>query len=129
MRNLVPTAFCLAALAGTASAQEAMSTAGASGSPPAAEVARQIDAWIAASPAAEENLSVPGRIPRPRDGRVHGQVELGIGTGGYRSGAITAIAPIGDSGSLMLHFSQSKNDYRHWLDGYDLNGRRLAPMR
>lgn len=129
MRSLALTAalFCVAATG--ASAQEAMSTAGASGNPPAAETARQIDAWIAASPGArDEEQSVVNSFGRPRDGRIHGQVELGVGTGGYRSGSITTVAPIGDSGTLMLHFGQSKNDYRYWMDGYRLrDGRPLLP--
>ncbi|WP_374658058.1 hypothetical protein [Phenylobacterium sp.] len=129
MRSLALTIVCFFVGATGALAQEAMSTAGASGNPPTAETARQIDAWIAGSPAVrDQEEGVLSGFGRPRDGRIHGQVELGVGTGGYRSGSITTVAPIGDSGTLMLHFGQSKNDYRYWMDGYRLrDGRPLLP--
>lgn len=124
MRSVLMAAS-LAVLAGTAQAQEAMSTAGASGSPPAAETARQIEDWIAASPAAREPEE--GVLAQPRDRKIHGEVGVGAGTGGYRSGYVTTIMPIGDSGSLMLHYGQSKNDY--WVDDYRLRGGPPAPRQ
>lgn len=64
--------------------------------------------------------------PEPR--RMHGQVSAGIGTGGYRDFAADVSLPIGESGTLNLSVSQTKNapwaypyGYgagRHGLDGY-----------
>ena len=131
MRSVLLAASVLIAAqsgAGPAAAQEAMATAGASGNPPASETARQIDEWIASSPAArEQEEGVLAGLVAPRERRIHGEVELGIGTGGYRSGSITTVMPLGDNGSLMLHYGQSKNDYRYWMDGYRLHGGPLAP--
>ena len=126
MRSLALSAV-LACLAGGAAAQEAMSTAGASGSPPAAETARQIEDWIAASPVMPEEDVLQG-LARPRDGAIHGQIELGVGTGGYRSAALTTVMPLGERGTLMLSYGQSQNDYRHWARGYRLrDGQPLMP--
>lgn len=126
MRSLAVSAV-LACLAGSAAAQEAMSTAGASGSPPAAETARQIEDWIASSPVMPEEDVLQG-LARPRDGAIHGQIELGVGTGGYRSAALTTVMPLGERGTLMLSYGQSQNDYRHWARGYRLrDGQPLMP--
>ena len=126
MRSLALAAV-LASLAGGTVAQEAMGTAGASGSPPGAETAQQIEDWIAASPAPSDEDGLEGAI-RPRDGRIHGQIELGVGTGGYRSGALTTVMPLGERGTLMLSYGQSENDYRHWARGYRLrDGQPLMP--
>ena len=76
MRSLAVSAV-LACLAGSAAAQEAMSTAGASGSPPAAETARQIEDWIAASPVMPEEDVLQG-LARPRDGALVQQCGAGL---------------------------------------------------
>ena len=103
--------------AGAAQAQEAMGTAGASGTPPDNETSRQISDWIAASPAArEQEQSVLSGLTGP-DRQIHGEIGLAIGTNGYRSGYITSIMPLGDSGSLMLSLGQEKNGYYRY--GYD----------
>ncbi len=34
----------------------------------------------------------------PRDRRIHGEVSVGVGTGGYREGEVSAEGPIGDTG-------------------------------
>jgi len=113
----------LLSLAGAAQAQEAMSTAGASGTPPSADTAQQIEQWLADSPAVrpQEDGAVFGLV-EPRDRRIHGEVGLAVGTGGYRSGYITSVMPIGETGVLALTLGQEKNGYRHWADGQRMRG-------
>ncbi len=110
MRRLAILTAALA-LAGGAQAEEAISTAGAAGAPPAAtDTAGQIDDWIASSPAArEEGEGVLADGPRER--KIHGEVGMAIGTGGYRSAYITSVMPIGETGTLALSLGQTKNGY------------------
>ena len=49
--------------------------------------------------------------PRPRDGRIHGEIGVGIGTGGYRSFSGVAEVPLGDSASALLAFETGQYDY------------------
>lgn len=76
--------------------------------------AEQIDAFNRSSPAAtaasEEGLT--GMVLDDR--KVHGEVSLGIGTGGYRSVYARTDLPVGETGRLSIAIAQSKNDY-----GYD----------
>lgn len=112
MRSLANLAAALA-LAGSAQAEEAISTAGAAGAPPpATDTARQIEDWIASSPAAREGEDgVLADLVGPRDRKIHGEVGVAIGTGGYRSAYITSVMPIGETGTLALSVGQSKNGY------------------
>jgi len=103
------------ALASAAHAQEAMSTAGASGSPPTDETARLIERWLADSPAARapEDGALTGLVEEP-DRKIHGEVGVAIGTGGYRSGYITTVMPVGETGTLALTLGQEKNGFRRY---------------
>ncbi len=49
-------------------------------------------------------------LPRPRDGRVHGEVGVGIGTSGYREvyGAIGV--PLGETGNAQFAFDVGQFD-------------------
>lgn len=117
MRILAFLAMTILLAAGAAQAQEAMSTAGASGAPPANETSRQISDWIAASPTArEQEQGVLSGLTGP-DRQIHGEIGLAVGTNGYRSGYVTSVMPLGDSGSLMLSLGQEKNGYYRY--GYD----------
>ena len=44
------------------------------------------------------------------DRKVHGEVSLGVGTGGYRDYAAGVSLPIGESGRLDISVRQSEND-------------------
>lgn len=140
-RSILAAAAVLALTTGAAHAQEAMSTAGATGvapseidlaaaepapvatraAPPAEtlDTAQQIERWLAESPAAtttpEEALGDGVRLPRER--RIHGEVGVAVGTGGYRSGYITSVMPLGENGTLALTFGQEKNGYRQYWGG------------
>ena len=139
-RTLLTACAALALIAGVAQAQEAMSTAGATGiapseinlaaaepaapavsAPPAEtlDTAEQIKRWLADSPAAATPEEAYGEGVRlPRDRQIHGEVGVAVGTGGYRSGYITSVMPIGETGTLALTIGQEKNGYRpYWGAG------------
>lgn len=103
---------------GPALADEAIRTAGAGSAPPSTDAtttAAQIEHWIASSPATvdEEDEARPGD---PREARkIHGEVGVSVGTGGYRSGYVITHIPVGENGSATIAFG--KTDY----------GRRFAP--
>lgn len=39
--------------------------------------------------------------------KIHGEVSVGVGTGGYRSGAVSAVIPIGEDSTLALSFRKT----------------------
>ena len=55
-------------------------------------------------------LSIDG--DGPPDGRIHGEVGVAIGTGGYRSTYGTAVVPLGDSGAAAFSFESDRTRYR-----------------
>lgn len=136
-RTLLAASAALAFAAGVAQAQEAMSTAGATGiapseinlaaaepaapavtAPPAEtlDTAEQIKRWLADSPAAGPEEAYGDGVRLGRDRQIHGEVGVAVGTGGYRSGYITSVMPIGETGTLALTFGQEKNGYRSYWD-------------
>lgn len=58
--------------------------------------------------AAKRNINAPSlddqRVP---DGRIHGEIGFGIGTGGYSSVFGTAIVPLGDDGVAAFSFDRT----------------------
>ncbi|RAK67420.1 hypothetical protein [Phenylobacterium kunshanense] len=112
------TAFALAAifLASPALAEEPPV---ATATPDAAtSVADQIDAYLRSSPVLEvEPLGeVAGVVPadgRRDDGRIHGEVSVGVGTGGYRSVYVRTDMPLGETGRLSLAFGEARHG-RAW---------------
>jgi len=128
-RRVTFAAFALA-LAGAAQAAEApdgpMATAGASGAPPSAQAqvqttaaphapaaapaaprstAEQIDDFIRSSPAARpspEEMAAMDEAEIEPDRRVHGTVEVGVGTHGYRHVGVTAHYPVGKTGHVSV---------------------------
>ena len=136
-RTVLAAWAALVLTAGTAEAQEAMSTAGATGiapseinlaaaepatpaAPPAEtlDTAEQIKRWLADSPAAGREETYGEGVRLPRDRQIHGEVGVAVGTGGYRSGYITSVMPIGETGTLALTIGQEKNGYRpYWGAG------------
>ncbi|WP_309643444.1 hypothetical protein [Phenylobacterium sp.] len=123
-----PTAFAAALLlslcAAPALAEEAISTAGAGQALSAtAETAAQIDRWIADAPRpADDERAMPDQ---PR--RIHGEVGVAVGTGGYRSGYLISQMPLGETGSLTLAIGQTRNGRGYY--SHDDNGfrRPLSP--
>lgn len=134
-RLILAVSAALALAAGGACAQEAMSTAGATGlapseidlaaAEPAAPVeaapkaetldtAEQIRRWLADSPAARPETPYGEGLTPSRDRQIHGEVGVAVGTGGYRSGYITSVMPLGETGTLAVTIGQEKNGYRSY---------------
>lgn len=129
-RRVTIAATVMLALAGAAQAAEApdgpMTTAGASGAPPTAQAevqataarpasaplagpprstAEQIDDFIRSSPAAEpspEEMAAMDEAEIDPDRRVHGTLEVGVGSHGYRHAGVTAHYPVGKSGHVSV---------------------------
>lgn len=58
--------------------------------------------------AASRNINAPSLDDRAApDGRIHGEIGFGIGTGGYNSIFGTAVVPLGDDGFAALSFERS----------------------
>ena len=97
--------------AGGARAQEAVATASATPAP-AAELstAAQIDQFIrSAPPASLEDEGVDGITPGTGKRQVHGEVGIAVGTGGYRSAYAMSLIPVGETGTLAIAVSESRN--------------------
>jgi hypothetical protein len=90
-------------------ADEPVATASQTPAPAAISTADQIDAYLKSSPAldAKADGAVDGVVARD-DRKVHGEVSVGIGTGGYRSVYVRSEVPVGDNGRLSLAFEDTK---------------------
>ncbi len=73
---------------------------------------QQINSWIAARDPHETPYS-RGRVESVDDRKMHGVVDVGLGTGGYQSFAAAVSMPLGDSGRLDISVSRGRND-RRW---------------
>lgn len=117
-------ALAVALVAGPAlAADEPVATASQTPAPAAAvSTAQQIDDFIRTSPAVDTEAAseVDGVVARD-DRKVHGVVEVGVGTGGYRSVYVRTDMPLGETGRLSLAFEDTKYG-RHapyrYHDGY-----------
>lgn len=123
-------ALALTALMGAtaARAEEAVSTASAT-PVPVAEVstAAQIEQFIRSAPMPDIEDETPNGITPGEKRQVHGEVSVGIGTGGYRSFSALSVIPVGETGTLAIAVSKSRNSpYGYYGDhggGYDGYGR------
>jgi len=52
--------------------------------------------------------SAPESAAPVRDGKVHGMVEAGIGTNGYRHAGVQLVAPLGEEGVIAIAVSQTQ---------------------
>jgi len=78
----------------------------------------QIDRWIE-SRAAGETAPWPDAGPESLDDRkMHGEVSVGIGTGGYRDYGVAMSLPLGESGRIDLQYRQTENGYPYGGYGY-----------
>ena len=81
---------------------------------------QQIAQWLAARSASDP--ASPDESPVWRDDRKpHGEISVGVGTGGYRDYAAAVSLPIGESGRLDISLRQSKNDPYRYGYGYGLD--------
>ncbi|TAL32908.1 hypothetical protein [Phenylobacterium sp.] len=87
--------------------EEPVATASATAAP--VSTSDQIDAFIRSSPAASvaEPGEVSGVVARD-DRKVHGEVSVGVGTGGYRSVYVRTDMPLGETGRLSLAFEDTR---------------------
>ncbi|MES2034631.1 MAG: hypothetical protein V4466_10680 [Pseudomonadota bacterium] len=136
--RLSVTMLALAALAigGPALADPAsdapVSTASATSSAPSTQ--DQIDGYLASSPAysspaysSRDDIERMG-VDEPRE--IHGEVDLSVGSGGYRSGSVTAVIPVGKRGTLGLSYGQTEfgDSYGYRGSGYGYEGRGSPSM-
>ena len=73
----------------------------------------QIQGWIAArasAPSFEEAVIAVSADDR----QMHGMVEAGIGTGGYRSYGAAVSLPVGENGRLDLAYREGRNQPYYW---------------
>lgn len=109
---------------GAAVASEPVATASGTEAPPVS-TADQIDRFIRTSPVPDlpkdGAAGVTTSEPRDRSGlrAVHGFVDVGVGTGGYRSVYGLAQMPLGENGSLTVAAGETRG--RGYL-GYGLYG-------
>ncbi|PXA91210.1 hypothetical protein DMC25_06565 [Caulobacter sp. D4A] len=92
----------------------------------------QIDAWLKASPVKTvDDSSGPLNLTRadedgPTKRKIHGSVEVGVGTGGYRHMGVTAYYPVGETGTLGVAVSQTEYGKNgrggYGYDGYGYGG-------
>ncbi len=80
----------------------------------------QIDRWIAARSPDEKPYSSDS-LRLADDRKMHSEVDVGIGTGGYRSYGAAVSLPIGENGRLNLSYRQVENGYGY--GGYGYGGR------
>jgi hypothetical protein len=128
---LVPALILAAALAAGGAARaadpEAMATAPAatSGAPPTApaatapSVADQIDSYLKTSPAVTlpkdgANGVTSGEEPR----KVHGVVDVAVGSNGYRSAFVQSDIPVGKTGTLSIAVGETRFNGRVGYGGY-----------
>lgn len=78
----------------------------------------QIDRWIAARSPDEKPYSSDS-LRLMDDRKVHSEVDVGFGTGGYRSYGAAVSLPIGEKGRLNLSYRQVENGYGY---GYPYGG-------
>lgn len=121
MRATVIVTAALLLFAGPALAQGPIATAGGSGPAapeptapqpplPSAATAPAMQQPVAMGPCGPEKVKPDGQL----ETAPHGEVEAGIGTGGYRHMAGTVCQPIGQNGSVVVSagYSQANPAYR-----------------
>lgn len=83
-------------------------------------VADQIAEFLRTSPAARiDDDGVQGVTPRD-DRKVHGEVSVGVGTGGYRSLYMRSDMPVGETGRVSVAIEDTRYGRGH---GYGYGGR------
>ncbi|HWQ85769.1 hypothetical protein [Brevundimonas sp.] len=78
----------------------------------------QIDRWIATRSVDHKPYAGAPGESIDDDGKPHGEVSVGIGTGGFRDYGATISMPIGENGRLSLSYRQTRNGYPYGGYGY-----------
>ena len=84
----------------------------------------QIDRWIAARSTADRPWA-ESTSEWVDDRKPHGEVSVGMGTGGYRDYGVAVSLPVGEHGRLDLSYRQVENGFGYGGYGY---GRRYDPL-
>ncbi len=98
------------AAAGAARAQEAVATASRTDAPPAAtDTAAQVDSFIHKAPPVNLDDGAPGGVtPQDEPRKIHGEVGAAVGSGGYRSGYVSAVIPVGKTATVAVAVSDTR---------------------
>lgn len=108
--------------AGLAHAEAPVATAGAAEAPPVAalDTATQIEDFIRKAPAPNLDDSGPDGVTSSTDEprKVHGQVGVAVGSGGYRSAYAVSVMPVGKTGTLALAVSETRGGKYGGPEGY-----------
>ena len=74
----------------------------------------------AAAPVSDRAAPVAYAEPRPEEGKrqIHGGAGVSIGTGGYRSGYVYSLIPVGDNGTLGIAVSETNFGKNYVPYGY-----------
>lgn len=80
----------------------------------------QIERWISARAPDVKPFAdgVGGDYGAADDRRIHGMVEVGVGTGGYRSYGAAVSMPLGETGTLNVSIRQVENGFGYGGYGY-----------
>lgn len=120
MRPIVIALLAFALAPGLALADEAIPTAPAKQSPPAAAPVSPLQEADADAPdgASRVRMGPCGPQAVSADGKTetkaHGYVEAGIGTNGYRHVAAGVCKPLGDNGAIAVSVSQTQAQGRRY---------------
>ncbi|THD81001.1 MAG: hypothetical protein E7812_06240 [Phenylobacterium sp.] len=112
--------LCIAALvaafgaAGAAWAADPVPSAGGTGAAPVS-TADQISAFLKAAPVPDLPNDGPAGATTsgPEERRIHGVVEVGAGSSGYRHAFVGADIPLGQTGTLSIAVDQSRFQGRY----------------
>ena len=80
---------------------------------------QQIDRWIAGRSTADKPWAEAANEPAD-DRKMHGEVSVSIGTGGYRDFGAAVSLPVGENGRLDLSYRQVENGYPYAYYGSGL---------
>ena len=78
---------------------------------------QQIDRWIAGRSIADKPWGERA-AEAPDDRKPHGEVSVGIGTGGYRDYGVAVSLPVGENGRLDISYRRVENGYPYGGYGY-----------
>jgi hypothetical protein len=82
---------------------------------------QQIDRWIEGRSVADKPWAetAGAQLDAPGDDRkMHGEVSVGVGTGGYRDYGMAVSLPLGENGRLDISYRQVENGYGYGYGGY-----------
>lgn len=77
----------------------------------------QIDRWIAARSTADKPWAEAANAPAD-DRKMHGEVSVSVGTGGYRDYGVAVSLPLGENGRLDVSYRQVENGFGYNGYGY-----------